>query len=227
VRLLRSFASWLVVLATATIGCQARDSSVRMFAPGDMRFIYSQPVPAVYFVPFDTSAVVMSGDHGDAPKAAENKGKWFSHVVAGAQLAFNDSHAASQAVLVTPVASPYDRDVMGKLQVVIGYSPVVPPNAFVVTGRYLESDNVGGGVRFLVGSMGGKTFTRAHIRIARGPAIICDATVDGTYLGGGYSWGYETLGANEALGRAIVEIVQKLQTGQPVEMARSGASHTG
>jgi len=52
----------------------------------------------------------------------------------------------------------------------------------------------------------------------RGNAIICDATLDGTYLGGGFSWGYETLGANEALGRSIIDVVRKLQSGEPIEI---------
>ena len=190
---------------------------MRALAPHDTGQLRSQGVPAIYFVPFDPSAVVLKGDHGEGRTIAENEGKWFSHLVAGAELALEDLKSASAAVLVTPAASPYDAEVMDKLKVLIRYSPGVPPNAVVVTGRYLIADNVSGASRAMLGMMMGKTFTRAQIRIARGNAVICDATLDGTYLGGGFSWGYETLGANEALGRVIVEVIQKLQTGEPIE----------
>jgi hypothetical protein len=37
-------------------------------------------------------------------------------------------------------------------------------------------------------------------------------------LGGGFSWGYETLCANEALGRAIIDVIWRLQTGQHIDI---------
>ena len=160
----------------------------------------------------------MKGDHGEGATITNNEVKWFSHVVAGAQHALDEMKMHSAAVFVTPAPNPYDHEVMSKIGAVFQYSPGVPPNMVVVTGRYLESDNVSGGSRAMLGVMMGKTFTRAQIRITRGNAIICDVTLDGTYLGGGYSWGYETLGANEALGRAIIEVIQKLQTGQHIEI---------
>jgi hypothetical protein len=107
---------------------------------------------------------------------------------------------------------------MSKLKVMFRYSRAVPVNALVVTGRYLVSDNVGGGSRALLGSMMGSTFTRADVRILRGNAVVCAAVIDGKYLGGGFSYGYETLGANEALGRAIVDVIGRLQTGAPIEL---------
>jgi hypothetical protein len=209
-----------VVLAVAALGvaCSARHSSVRVIAPGDLRQIQGQPLPEVYFVPFDTSAVVMRGDHGDGPTAEQNKGKWFSHVFGGAELALADAKMTTSALLVAQAPSPYDSEVMSKLKVIFRYSRAVPQNALVVTGRYLVSDNVGGGSRALLGAMMGSTFTRADIRVLRGSAVVCAAVVDGKYLGGGFSYGYETLGANEALGRAIVDLITHLQTGAPIEL---------
>jgi hypothetical protein len=206
-----------------------RSSAVRVLAPGDLGPLRAQPLGDVYFMPFDTRGVLLKGDHGDAATAEQNKGKWFSHVVAGAQLAIEDGKAPGSAVLVTQVASPYDAEVMDKLKVRIRYSPGVVPNAIVVTGRYVVSDNVGGGARAMLGAMVGNTYTRAQIRITRGGAVICDATLDGTYRGGGFSWGYETLGANEALGRAIVEVLLKLQRGEHIEIesARGASPSSG
>jgi hypothetical protein len=199
-------------------GCMGRSSAVRALAPADIGQIRARGITAVYFVPFDASSVVLKGDHGDGPTAEQNKGKWFSHVVAGAQLALNEDKDGTAAVLVTPVQNPYDREVMDKLKVRINYSPGIPLGAVVVSGRYLVSDNVSGGSRAMLGAMVGNTYTRAQIRVMRGNAIVFDATLDGTYLGGGFSWGYETLGANEALGRIIVEVIQKLQRGEHIDI---------
>ena len=212
------FLPWLFALAFLGLGCMGRSSSVHALAPGDLGQLRSQPIGDVYFVPFDTRTVALKGDHGDTSTAAQNIGKWFAHVVAGAQLAFEETQIVGTTVMVAQGANPYDAEVMDKLKVRLRYSPTIPASAIVVTGRYLESDNVSGGARAMLGIMSGKTYTRAQIRITRGNAVICDATLDGTYLGGGFSWGYETLGANEALGRSIVEVIRKLQIGERIEI---------
>jgi hypothetical protein len=200
-----------------------------LLAPGDIGQIRAQGRPVLYFVPFDVSSVALKGDHGDGPTAMENKGKWFSHVVSGAQLALDEGKAGTVAVFLTPRQNPYDHEVMDKLKVRINYAPGVPPGGIVVTGRYLESDNVSGGSRAMLGAMMGKTYTRAQIRVMRGDSVIFDATLDGTYLGGGFSWGYETLGANEALGHVIIEVIEKLQRGEhiDIESARFGVPNAG
>src|SRR5882724_10016158 len=147
----------LAALAFFSLGCSGRSSSVRALAPGDTRQLYAQAVPAIYFVPFDYTAVVLKGDHGDGPRAADNERKWFSHVVAGAQLALDDAKAGGSAVLVTGSNNPYDGEVMDKLKVLFQYSPAVPANAVVVMGRYLVSDNVSGAGRAMLGAMLGST----------------------------------------------------------------------
>ena len=76
--------------------------------------------------------------------------------------------------------------------------------------------------------MGVWSATRTKRRPAR-QTVVCDATLDGTYLGGAFYWGYETLDANEALGRIIVETIQKLQKGEHigVESASVYVPHAG
>src|SRR5262249_31864196 len=148
----------LLAPALFSFGCMGSSSAVRVFAPGDVSQLRSQAaIPAVYFVPFDLSNVVLKGDHGDPSKATENEHKWFSHVVAGAQVALDEAKTGTVAVFVTQAPNLYDREVMDKLKVRFRYSQAAPDDAIVVTGRYLISDNVSGGSRAMLGVLIGKT----------------------------------------------------------------------
>lgn len=205
--------------ALALPGCAGRDATVKTVSAGDVSLLKGSPLTEVYFAPFDVSGVKLEGDHGDGAVAEGNKKKWSSHVVAGAQRYFDGIRGAGTGVSVLSAKTgldDYDEVVMskGKVRFRAGEPP---PEALVVKGKYTFSKNVAGASRFFLGMMSGKSWNRADVTISRGATVIYSATVDGKYLGGGYSWGYETLAVNEGLGHGIAEIVWKLQRGLPIE----------
>lgn len=201
-------------------GCAGRDSTVQTVSAGNLSLLKAQAVTDVYFTPFDLSGVKLEGDHGDA-KAEENKQKWFTHVVAGAQRYFDSSAGTHASAILTGRASDaYADDVMQKGKVRFKLAEQAPPGALVVGGKYLYSRNIAGASRFFLGMMSGKSWNRAEVTISRGGDVVYSATLDGKFLGGGYSWGYETFAVNEGLGAGIAEIIWKLQRGAPVDVRK-------
>lgn len=212
---MRSFRALASVLLLMTVsGCMGRGASVATVSTSNASAVGGNALRDVCFVPFDTSKVAMEGDHGDASTARENRRKWFTHVVLGAEKKLRK--AGGSAILVKDGADSYDKLVMGKEEVSFRVSPKMPAGSLVVTGRYVSSKNVGGGSRFWLGAMSGKSWNRAEVTVKKGNTVVFKGTVDGKYLGGGYSWGYETLAVNQGLGAGIVEILQKLQKGERV-----------
>ena len=198
-------------------GCMGRGMTVRDPRVGDLSQIRGQAVQEIYLVPFSLSGVELKGDHGDDKERETNKAKWFTHVVVGAQQAFNDKGPRTRVVCVKAGKSVYDREIFAKTEISVDVREPAPPDALVVSGRYLFSENISGASRAFLGMMSGKSWTRAAISIARGGREVYGCVLDGKYLGGGWSWGYETLGANEGLGRGIAEIIRKLRKGEKIE----------
>ncbi len=159
----------------------------------------------------------LEGDHGNGSKIDENEKKWFTHVVIGAQRKLTTKTAA---VLVHDALTGYDKVAMEKSKISFTTSPTPPPDAIVVSGKYVSSRNVAGVSRAFLGMMSGKSWNRAEITIRRGDATLFQGTLDGKFLGGGYSWGYETLIVNEGLGAGIAGVIRDLQRGVPVEVKR-------
>ncbi len=208
----------LLVLTIGLSSCMGRSSSsIQDARQGNLQSIRDQNITHLYFVPFDTSTVKLNGDHGDDKTAAENKSKWFAHLFLGAIDQIHDTKSTTSPVLVEVVPQTYETWLSNKTKKPFQYQNKAPANSFVVTGKYIESKNVSGGSRAMLGIMVGKSYTRAAVEIKKGKELIYAGTIDGKYLGGGYSWGYETLGANEGLGKEIIAIIQSLQSGKKKE----------
>lgn len=204
----------LLVMGT---GCLGRGMAVHHPQPGDIARLQGHTFDHVYFVPFGQTALQLKGDHGDEATAEANKAKWFSHLVVGAQDAFDDELAGVKVVYVGERPAYIDV-VLEKYETSIEFAAEVPSDAYVVTGRYLFSEEISGGARAMLGVMVGKSWTRAEISISQGGEAIYGCTIDGKYMGTAYSWGYETLGSNEGLGRGIVEVILNLHRGEPIEV---------
>lgn len=202
------------VAMMAATGC--RSLSVRGAEPGNLSLVRAQPAQEIYFETFALDGVQLSGDHGDAQTAEANKDKWFSHVLVGAQETAKDKLPGAQVFLLGPRPAQL-AEVEEKYEARVKTVDQLPANALRVTGRFVYSDEISGGARALVGIMAGKSWTRARVQILRGDEAIYTCHIDGKYLGSGYSWGYETLGANEEVGRAIIEVIAALKAGKPIK----------
>ncbi len=119
-------------------------------------------------------------------------------------------------VVVAPSPSPYTSSLMAKHGIQLQHTDNVPQGAYIVSGNYSYSKEIAGVSRAFLGVMSGKSWTRAQISITQDGAKIFNCAIDGKYMGGGYSYGYETLGANEGLGMGLVQVVVKLNQGKPV-----------
>jgi hypothetical protein len=190
--------------------------SVRDSQVGDLTRIQNRQVAKVYFVPFDTSKVELRGNHGSDETVEENKAKWFSRVVIGAHNQFERAMPGTTAVYVRALPTPHDVTAQDAHKLKLEFAPTAPPDAFVVQGEYVSSHNIGAADRFWVGMMAGKSWTRARVTVKAGDTVVYTGTVNGKYLGGGFSYGYEILGANLGLGQAIAEVIEKLQKGEPI-----------
>ncbi len=182
----------------------------------DLSRIRGAKIEKVYFRPFDLSGVKLSGNHGKGKKVEENKRKWFTHVLVGAQGQFHRSDTGIQAVLLRERATAYDKEVFKRTMADVKTVSGAPPDAIVVTGKYLSSDNVGTASRAVFGAASGKSLTQASISIRRGKSTIFTCRIDGKYYGGGIPWEYETLSSNEGLGAGIADVILKLNKGEKV-----------
>ena len=193
-------------------GCLGRGLTIRDAAPGDLTQIQGQTLDTIYFVPFDMKGLELKGDHGDAATAAANKAKWFSHLVVGAQDALNEQMPGVRVALVGE--RPAQLDIIEeKYALKVDVVSKVPKGAYVVRGSYTFSEEISGAARAMLGVMVGKSWTRARTRVEKDGVAIYGCTIDGKYMGTAYSWGYETLGANEALGKGIAEVIEAIQKG--------------
>jgi len=194
-------------------GCMGRQAEVKDYSHGDLSLIRNQKITTLYIVPFDVSSVELKGDHGDASERTTNKNKWFSHVYLGAMNGLSDTDSEIEAIVARGNAITYEDWLMNKTKKKFKYQGNIPTDSYTITGKYIVADEISGAARAFLGVMSGKTWTRAKVKIKRGSKVIYTGTIDGKYMGSGYSWGYESLGANEGLGREIVAIVQRLQKG--------------
>jgi len=211
-------ASTLVLLAAVVLtGCRGRSLTVRDARPGDVRLVEGKQFERVYFVPFTMNTVALEGAHGEGAVLEDHKANWFVHLAAGAQLEMNKRMKGSQVVIVGSGPSGHGRQVMEKFHLKLEWAEAVPAGALAISGRYISSREVSGASRFWGGMMSGKSWTRGAVGIRVGEAKVFDCVVDGKFLGGGWDWGYETFGANEALGRGIVDVVSALQKGKKVK----------
>ncbi len=209
----------LVLLATAALllsACGPRALAVRDPQPGNTAALQGKTFDKVYLVPFDQSDVVLNGAHGDdeATKTA-NKAKWFDHLAVGVQQELNKRLKGVRAVYAGNTG-PALQAASEKYEVTVETADSVPADALVVKGRYVESREVSGASRAWVGGWAGKSFTRAEIKVFKGDEQIYACTLDGKYLGGGFSWGYETLGANERLGHLVAQLLWHIRDGRPI-----------
>lgn len=209
---MRRYASVLAVvpLALFAVGC-ARSMVVRGAEPGRVELLQNQPVDEIYFQSFDHSEAELAGDHRDA---SVNKPKWFPFLLAGASEAAQDAGVRVVVVGLRP-------RLMSAIELKVGPRPLEatinpPKDAVMVRGRYVYSQEVSGTARAMAGMLNGASWTRAEVTISRGDEVVYQCHIDGEYLGSAYSWGYETLSANEEIGRAIVELVGALQKGERI-----------
>ncbi|MCA9548814.1 MAG: hypothetical protein KC933_02190 [Myxococcales bacterium] len=196
------------LLLFASTAC--RSLSVRGAEPGKLD-LAQNTAEQIYFEPFSLEGVELAGNHG----GTGNTERWFAHVLVGAQVAAQDKLPGSRVVLVGQRPSGL-ATVEEKYETKVDPVDAAPQGALRVRGRYIYSEEVGGASRALIGMMAGKSWTRARVEILRDDEPVYTCFVDGKYLGNGYSWGYETLGANEEVGRAIVEVIAALKAGQAV-----------
>jgi len=199
------------------VACGGRSRTVQDTTKGDLNLVKGKTFEKVYFVPFSQKNVKLDGAHGEGGGVAENKANWFVHLAAGAQRELNKRMKGTQLVIVGSGPSDHGRKVMDKAHVKLEWATAAPAGALTITGRYITAREVSDSARVWGGMMSGKSWTRAHAVIAVGGKMVIEGDVDGKYLGSGWAWGYETFGANEALGGAIVEVLWKIQKGKKVK----------
>lgn len=158
----------------------------------------------------------MKNEPRDVAPSLRSKSSWFAHVIVGAQKAADKDLPGTKVMLVGH-RSPQLPIVEEKYDTRIEPVDQAPADALVVRGRFVYSEEISGTSRAVLGMMAGKSWTRARVEVLRGGENVYTCHVDGKYLGNGYSWGYESLGANEEVGRAIVQVIAALKAGKTVK----------
>lgn len=203
----------LIPLALVFSGCGPRHTTMRDVSTPDTGALKGQQIDAIYIVPFATTDTELSGDHGDTPTRTENLTKWAPHVAVAAADYVKGEMPGTKVIMVGE-PTPYSDELFEKADVEITFVSQAPAEGIVTTGKHTSAREVSGAARFFLGGMSGKTWTRCVIDIQKDGEVVYAYTIDGKYTGGGWSLGYETLGANESIGTHLAETIHDMQKGE-------------
>lgn len=184
--------------------------------PGALAAVQGQPITAIYFNSLDTAETQMHGDHGPAEEWPARKGEWHIHFIAGAHMGVEKWFEGAKIFFLKEKPADYDLYIMQKMEVPVEFATEAPADAIVVSAKVLESREAAGAARAFIGGMAGKTWLKVQVDLSRGGERVYSFIEEGEYHGGAWSWGYESLGAQEDAGRKVMNVLRALQAGEEI-----------